>query len=173
MDSSLLHSNCGAYEILYWDAKSGKQLRSTRDSVESDALWNDWTCVLGFPVMGIWEMGGDGTDVNSVHRSSDGRFVATADDRGKIKLFNYPCIAKDSPSRSYSGHSSHVANVRFSAGDKWLVSCGGLDKGVFCWRVHRRPPSSHRGEQRQGDYSLLQGSPSRKKGLKPEGAWIA
>ena len=75
MDSSLLHSNCGAYEILYWDAKSGKQLRSTRDSVESDALWNDWTCVLGFPVMGIWEKGGEGTDVNSVHRSSDGRLI--------------------------------------------------------------------------------------------------
>jgi WD40 repeat protein len=156
MDGALLQSNCGAYEVLYWDAKTGKQLRSTRDNIESNALWDEWTCVLGFPVMGIWDRCSDGTDVNALHRSSDGRFVVTADDKGSVNLFNCPCIAAEAPRRQYQGHSSHVSNIRFTAGDSWVLSCGGGDRAIFCWRVHRRPPpastssSSAEADEQQG-----------------------
>ena len=68
----------------------------------------------GFPVMGIWEDGSDRTDVNAVDRAKSGQdvfdekskeiveadacaggldragYVVTADDFGKVKLFNYP-----------------------------------------------------------------------------------
>ena len=63
-DGRIIQSNCGAYEILYWDVKSGRQIRSTMDSLEADTSWSTWTCVLGFPVMGIWPPSSDGTDVN-------------------------------------------------------------------------------------------------------------
>lgn len=98
-DSRVLQSNCGAYEIIWWDVKvshshqlerpsstllsvscldmpvtsssscqAGAMMTSTRDSVEANTDWATWTCVLGFPVMGIWQPDTDGTDVNSVDR---------------------------------------------------------------------------------------------------------
>ena len=35
---------------------------------QRDALWDTWTCVLGFPVMGVWRKYSDGTDVNALCR---------------------------------------------------------------------------------------------------------
>eukprot|EP00955_Chlamydomonas_euryale_P117744 366495-Chlamydomonas_euryale.AAC.2 len=40
---------------------------------QRDTRWATWTCVLGFPVMGIWPPGTDGTDINSCDRSPSGR----------------------------------------------------------------------------------------------------
>ena len=67
---------------------------------------------VGFPVMGIWADGMDGTDTNAVHRSSSHRHVVTAGDDGRVRLFNYPCVIDKAPARVMTGHSSHVANVR-------------------------------------------------------------
>lgn len=53
--------------------------------------WNKQTCVLGWGVVGIWPPGADGTDVNSADRSVCGSYLATGDDFGQLKLFNYPC----------------------------------------------------------------------------------
>ena len=35
--------------------------------------------------------------------------------------------------RKYTGHSSHVTNVRWSYDGKYLMSVGGADCGVFVW----------------------------------------
>ena len=35
---------------------------------QRDAMWDSWTCVLGFPVMGIWQKDTDGTDINACCR---------------------------------------------------------------------------------------------------------
>jgi Ca2+-binding EF-hand superfamily protein/WD40 repeat protein len=77
VDSRVIQSNCGAYEIMYWDAESGQPILSSTDTVEADTNWSSWTCVLGFPVMGVWPEYTDGTDVNSVHISSDGKHLVT------------------------------------------------------------------------------------------------
>eukprot|EP00069_Balaena_mysticetus_P009896 bmy_06565T0 len=39
----------------------------------------------------IWSEGADGTDINAVARSHDGKLLASADDFGKVHLFSYPC----------------------------------------------------------------------------------
>lgn len=57
--------------------------------------------------------------------------MATADDSGKVKLFNYPCVVHDAPHRAYLGHSSHVIGVRFNQSGDWLCSTGGRDRAVF------------------------------------------
>ena len=75
-DSSVLSSDGADYELLYWDARTGRQ---NLDS-QMDTGWATWTRVLGFPVMGIWPPGSDGTDVNACDRSPDGDFAVTADD---------------------------------------------------------------------------------------------
>lgn len=114
------------------------------DTVEADTVWADFTCTLGFPIMGIWPNGSDGTDVNAVHvgptsyHPSQPSYVVTADDSGRIKLFNAPCVVEDAPCRSYGGHSSHVSSVRWvggAQGPPCVVSTGGNDGGVLLWEL--------------------------------------
>lgn len=66
-DSKYLQSNCGGLELLYWDMTQGKQLPNGA-SLLRDAEWTTWSCVLGWPVQGIWEKYMDGSDINSVER---------------------------------------------------------------------------------------------------------
>jgi WD40 repeat protein len=135
VDGMIIQSNCGAYEINYWESSTGKQIRRTNDSIESDTDWASFTCTLGFPVMGIFPDASDGTDVNSLCLSHDGKYVVTADDFGSVKLFNAPCVVEDAPCFEYSGHSSHVMGARFLRNDKYVVSVGGNDCTIFIWRT--------------------------------------
>lgn len=68
-DSANLHSTCGAYELLFWDLNSGKQLTSGATMLK-DERWATWTTTLGWPVQGIWPKCADGTFFNSVCRSN-------------------------------------------------------------------------------------------------------
>uniref|UniRef100_A0A8C9B3S0 EMAP like 2 n=1 Tax=Prolemur simus TaxID=1328070 RepID=A0A8C9B3S0_PROSS len=88
-DNSCFVTNSGDYEILYWDPATCKQITSA-DAVRN-MEWATATCVLGFGVFGIWSEGTDGTDINAVARSHDGKLLASADDFGKVHLFSYPC----------------------------------------------------------------------------------
>lgn len=47
-----------------------------------------------FTPAGIWPDGADGTDVNSVDRSSGKQLVATGDDFGNVNLYRYPCVSE-------------------------------------------------------------------------------
>ena len=147
----ILQATCAACELLYWEPVSGEQVLEN----QRDARWESWTCAQGFPVMGIWEDGSDRTDVNAVDRAKSGQatfdektkeivqadrcaggldragYVVTADDFGKVKLFNYPCVFNDAPYREYKGHASHAMCVRFSCDDKRVFTAGGHDRAVL------------------------------------------
>ena len=56
-DGKVLMSNSLDHEAKFWDRKG----RPTADQSQRDQEWDDWTCPLGFPVMGIWGDGMDGT----------------------------------------------------------------------------------------------------------------
>ena len=147
VDSSVFQSTCGAYEILYWSGRTGKQIIND----QRDQDWATYTSTLGFNVMGIWPDGSDGTDVNAVDRSNtddrfaaqdplvgtDGRILVTTGDDGSVKVFNYPCVVEDAPCRKYIGHSSHVMMARFSPDNRWVITTGGHDRAVFQWSVER------------------------------------
>ena len=84
-----------------------------------DEGWYTWTATLGWPVQGIWSKFMDGTDINAVDRSrlayeDNRRYVATGNDHGEVRVFEYPCVSKDSRSIVGKGHSSHVTCVRFT-----------------------------------------------------------
>ncbi|CAG9326453.1 unnamed protein product [Blepharisma stoltei] len=139
-DSNFLHSNCGAYELLFWDANTGKQITSGATSLR-DEHWATWSCVIGWPVQEIYPPYSDGTDVNATDRSkrkfgnNEYYLLATGDDFSTVKVFRYPCIVKGAESALGRGHSSHVTNVKFSVDDRYLFSTGGDDQCVFQWRV--------------------------------------
>ncbi|CAM4554129.1 unnamed protein product [Leuciscus chuanchicus] len=119
-DSQFIVTNSGDYEILYWEASSGKHVTSA-DAVRN-LEWATSTCVLGFNVFGIWPESADGTDINAVCRSHDNNLLASADDFGKVHLFSNPCSQPRAPSHVYGGHSSHVTNVAFLHDDSHLIS---------------------------------------------------
>jgi len=87
-------------------------------------------------MMGIWPHDSDGTDINAVDVS--GSLVATADDFGHLKLFNYPCVAKSAPFVQGNGHSSHIMGVRFVKGAGKIATVGGCDRSVMLWNVRRK-----------------------------------
>ncbi|OQR83272.1 microtubule-associated protein [Achlya hypogyna] len=128
-DSQFLQSNCGAYELLFWQADKGKQVTSA--NALRDVKWATWTCTLGWPVQGIWPKGGDGTDVNAAARTTSQKELLTVDDHGQVNLFRYPCVAPHATAKTYRGHSSHVTNCIFTKGDMFAVSTGGLDNAIF------------------------------------------
>jgi microtubule-associated protein-like 6 len=104
----------------------------------------------------MWPPGRDLTDVNAACTSRDQsvswqgleffpflplnhhfpQVIATADDFALVKLFDFPCPGKNAKCKKYTGHSSHVTNVRFAANDKYLVSTGGSDTATMVWQFH-------------------------------------
>ncbi|XP_069390448.1 echinoderm microtubule-associated protein-like 2 isoform X2 [Paralichthys olivaceus] len=132
-DSQYLMTNSGDYEILFWEASSGKHV-TNMDTVRN-LEWASSTCTLAFNTFGIWPDGADGTDINAVCRSNDGSLLASADDFGKVHLFSFPCSQPRAPSHEYGGHSSHVTNVAFLHDDSHLISTGGKDTSILQWVV--------------------------------------
>ena len=145
-DSKVMQTNCGAYELLFSDVSNGKQIMKS-EALKDVHFNTSWTCPLGWPVLGIWAEGMDGTDINAVDVHFKNKLLATGDDFGKVTLFIYPCIAfaeKAIPHGGdggieFTGHSSHVTCVRWveaNGNHPYLISTGGEDKCVFQWKCH-------------------------------------
>ena len=96
-----------------------------------DTEWSTWTCVLGWPVQGIWPECASGDDINACDVDKTKRVIATSDDYSKVKLFRYPSPVEKAAFNQYNGHSSHVTCVRFTSNNKHVLSTGGNDKAIF------------------------------------------
>lgn len=148
-DSCYLQSTCGAYELLFWDLNTGKQITSGATMLR-DERWATWTSTLGWPVQGIYPKCTDGTFIHSVDRSNtsiEGSSHATGplkpyllaggNNRGEVCLYSYPCTIKNSQYVAGIGHSSHITNVRWTKDDNHVISVGGEDQCVMYWRVKK------------------------------------
>ncbi|XP_046848411.1 echinoderm microtubule-associated protein-like 6 [Xenia sp. Carnegie-2017] len=132
----LIQSNSGAKEHLFFEAPRGeRQVIATNELDKID--WSTWTGVLGREVEGIWPQYSDITDVNATCTTSDKSMIATGDDFGYVKLFQFPAKGKNGKCKKYNGHSAHVTNVRWTHDDGHLVSTGGDDTSVMVWRRNR------------------------------------
>lgn len=83
-------------EILLYDwlfsGNAGTCRQIPQTSLMRDVEWASNTCTLTFTTVGIWPENADGSDINHCDRSHNKKFLVTADDFGKIKLFSYPVI---------------------------------------------------------------------------------
>jgi WD40 repeat protein len=118
---------------------SASNIKHLNDDPElTSQSWATWTCHFGWPVMGIWGKGQDGSDINAVDRHPNNKLLVTSDDDGLVKLFRYPVAIDQSDFKSYTGHSSHVTQVKFTrSGPKgvYVVSAGGNDKSIMVWAL--------------------------------------
>ena len=128
-NSDIIQSNSAAYELLYHSIDNGQQI--TNISSLRDENWYTWTCVLGWPVQGIWPPCASGDDINSCDIDKTRRVIVTSDDYSKVKLFRYPSPVERAAYNQYNGHSSHVTTVRFMSDNKHVISIGGNDKAIF------------------------------------------
>jgi len=133
LDSAYIQATCGAYEILFFDAMSGKQLSDGAESLR-DEKWATWTSRIGWSVQGIYPSGVDGSHINGVDRSHSHELIATGDDWRLLNLMRYPCL-KGGKGYAYVGHSEHVVRVKFDNKDEYLYSIGGYDKTMIKWRI--------------------------------------
>ncbi|CAK66752.1 unnamed protein product (macronuclear) [Paramecium tetraurelia] len=147
IDGNHLHSNCGGYELLFWELQTGKQLPNGANQLR-DEKWLTWTTPYGWPVQGIWPDIQDGSDINAAVRSNktynekdkppdNYHLIATGDDNSQIKVFRYPCVKKESAYILGKGHSSHITNIAWSMEDHYLFSIGGEDNSIFQWKISK------------------------------------
>ncbi|KAI3380118.1 hypothetical protein SNEBB_001204 [Seison nebaliae] len=147
--SKLIMLNSGAKELLFFEAPRGKRQYVNTNDVKN-VNWHTWSGVLGENIEGIWPPCADITDINSTSLSHDGKILATADDFGFVKLFNYPIYGKHSKFKKYIGHSSHVTKVEWTHNDNFLTSVGGNDTTVIIWR-HAYNRITERGQSDASD----------------------
>ncbi|KAJ3327661.1 Echinoderm microtubule-associated protein-like 5 [Blyttiomyces sp. JEL0837] len=132
-DGAYIQTNSGDFELLFWSIPSGKQVTSA--SAMKDVKWATFTCILGWPVQGIWEKGMEGNDINWVDRHPGQTCLASGDDFFFVKLHVYPASKEGLPFKRYYAHGSHVTKVCFTIDGTHLISTGGLDGCTFQWRI--------------------------------------
>ncbi|EPY74816.1 hypothetical protein CB1_001889007 [Camelus ferus] len=124
-DSRHLQVSTGCYKRHVYEVPSGKHLM---DQAAIDRItWATWTSILGDEVMGIWSRHAEKADVNCACVSHSGISLVTGDDFGMVKLFDFPCPEKFAKHKRFLGHSPHVTNIRFTSGDRHVISAGGDD----------------------------------------------
>lgn len=133
-DSKWIRSNCGAYELLFFNiTQKGKERDPSGASNTVATTWTDQTNKLGWNVEGIFPSGCDGSHINSVAMTQDQKLIATGDDYGLVCLYYNPAREKHAYNK-YRGHSEHVTSVRFSMDSQYLFSVGGQDQTCIQWK---------------------------------------
>lgn len=137
-DSMYIQSDSGDNEHLYFEGEDGEYFAS--GSQLKDIKWSEWTCLFGWPVQGAWphfsdvESGAD-CEPTAVHRSPNQKLLATGNQKGDLRLLNYPAIVKRAPNFNRGGHVSEVSKVRFSCDGSHLISLGKSDRSIIIWKI--------------------------------------
>ncbi|KAL0217034.1 hypothetical protein RCL1_007517 [Eukaryota sp. TZLM3-RCL] len=128
-----LQSMCGGYELLFWDVETGTQNKNA--SYFANIEWATYSPVVGYGVQGIFKPYQKGTDINTVARSNNEKYLVTGTDNGTVELFNWPVLHKHAERRLFYGHSAHLTHVSFTHDDSYIVSLGGRDCVMMMWAV--------------------------------------
>jgi WD40 repeat protein len=136
LDSTALHSCCGAYELIFWTVSDAGKLKHNPSGATEhrDEVWDTWSTHFGWPVQGIFGNIIDYTHVNRVDRSLDRSTFAVANDYGLVELFRNP-NTKETRSKAYKAHSEHVTNVKWTYDNQFILSAGGYDQCIMQWRI--------------------------------------
>ena len=128
-ESDTLVAVSQAYELKFCSLTGRVSASATRNT-----KWATWSGKFGFCVQEIHQ-DPDYSNVNCVSVNPTRTLVATGGDDQKVRLFTYPVTIPKQQNKDFTGHSSHVTKVRFSADEQHLLSVGGNDRTVILWKV--------------------------------------
>ncbi|XP_078666344.1 echinoderm microtubule-associated protein-like 2 isoform X5 [Branchiostoma floridae x Branchiostoma belcheri] len=129
----IIQTSSSDYQHFLWDVDQCVQLTDMAGLRNTE--WLTYNCMLGYVVKDIWNAGLDGRDVRTLDRAPNWRHVGTADERGEIHMFTYPCAHKDAQADTYKCHSSQVSCLRFLHDNIHLVTAGGKDTSILLWKI--------------------------------------
>ena len=101
---------------------------------------------MGWATQGLWPEGPEGsaaTDmriVNAVARSHSSAvpLLASVNTTGQVSLHRFPAAHPLARAKVGHGHGENgPTNCCFTAGDKFLITCGGSDSCVFQHKMHQ------------------------------------
>ena len=104
------------------------------EQVYKDMNWSTYRSIFGWHIMGIYPDVAEGDEINAVDRAKHCNVLVTADDYSGLKLFRFPANKSNQSYNRFSGHSSHVSNVRFTHKDEYVISLGGEEKSIIQWK---------------------------------------
>ena len=139
-DSRFLRAIDQAYGKQFYDMTTKSQADDGCCNLTDPAMWETLTCKLGWEVMGVFPIGFDGTDVNSVDCNNNLSLVAVSDDRGSLNIYKFPCTKNTQDCRRIGGHSEHVVRARFYENpldkeNECIITSGGMDRTYIQWRA--------------------------------------
>jgi len=92
LDSVHLRVIDQAYCKQFYDVQTCEQVDDEVCNLTDHTLWATMTCKLGWEVSGVFPIGADGTDVNSVDINRNRTLIAAADDFGALNVYRFPCV---------------------------------------------------------------------------------
>lgn len=138
-DSKYLRAVDQAYFKIYYNVEKKEQEKDWTKELMHPATWESSTCKLGWEVLGVYPLGADGTDVNSVDVNADCSLIAVGDDFGSLCVYRFPALSIQHDCFRAGGHSEHVARVKFFQSqedptDLRIISAGGNDRAYIQWK---------------------------------------
>lgn len=145
LDSVYMRVIDQAYGKQFYDIIKSEPVDDDVGNLTDTTLWSSLTCKLGWEVAGVFPIGTDGTDVNSVDINSNQSLIAAADDFGSLNVYRFPCVKNTQDCRRIGGHSEHVTRVKFyeNSDDKsneCIITAGGMDRTYIQWKAVAVPP---------------------------------
>jgi len=134
-----------SYDICHWKLDFDRSKCTFNPGIPDPDLikWTGDPLIAGWDVQGLYQKGWDGTDLNDATLSANGKYIASGDDFGVVRLHRYPAL-EPSAHVKYSGHSSFVVGVEFlrdvSGEEERLITCGGNDMSIFQWKLLSEEP---------------------------------
>jgi len=131
LDSQYIRGTDQAYDKDFFDVVRKEEALEGNRTLTDVGRWNTLSCKLGWEVMGVFQAGTDGTDVNHVDVAPARNLIAVADDFGSVNFYRFPCLKNSQDCVRMTGHSEHVTRVKFwadKAGNKGIITAGGNDK---------------------------------------------
>ncbi|XP_035829085.1 echinoderm microtubule-associated protein-like CG42247 [Aplysia californica] len=133
IDSKLIQAVMGDYDIIYWDTTTMQKIKAARTL--RDVKWATHNCPIGHSIIGPWQNLDRGDVINVVSRSQYRDLMVAGDNRGRLRLYKWPCSLQKAGFRNTKTYSSNVTCASFSCDDSSVITSGGNDAALMQFSV--------------------------------------